>query len=130
MIMSYQLIPPELIASDLIKYVIIPYLDNSDIRIILDFKSVDQIGEALSLGIDIHSYNEYALQSASANGHLEVVRILLKNGADLHAGDDYALQSASRNGQLEVVRLLLKNGARLDSLDWPMRSDIIKRLRF
>jgi ankyrin repeat protein len=41
--------------------------------------------------------------------HLEVVKILLENGANLHVGDNYALQSASRNGHLEVVEILKSN---------------------
>ena len=50
--------------------------------------------------------DDYALRSASGNGHPEVVRLLLEHGADVHAGDDYALRLASRNGHPEVVRLL------------------------
>jgi ankyrin repeat protein len=47
-----------------------------------------------------------ALQLASRNGHLEVVKLLHENGADLHAQDDWALQLASLNGNLKVVELL------------------------
>ena len=51
---------------------------------------------------------------AAANGHLEVVRLLLEAGADKNAADargDNALITAALYGQLEVVRLLLEAGA-------------------
>jgi len=54
-----------------------------------------------------------ALRSASENGHLEVVRLLLDRGAEIHAGEDYSLRWASHNGRLEVVRLLLDRGAEI-----------------
>jgi ankyrin repeat protein len=81
-------------------------------------------------GANIRTLDDWAIRWASENGYSDVAEILLKNGADLHNLNDYAIRWASQNGHYEVVRLLLKNGARLDSLDWPMRSDIIKRLRF
>ncbi|KAF2469630.1 ankyrin, partial [Lindgomyces ingoldianus] len=54
------------------------------------------------------------LCSASNNGHLEVVKLLLKKGADVAGANKVGckpLYPASNNGHLEVVRLLLENGA-------------------
>jgi hypothetical protein len=115
--MTREIVPQELLPSDLVKYVIIPYLDEDDLKVILKFHSVNQVQEAKELGIDLHLYDEYALQWASASGHLEVVELLIKNGADLHVGDDLALRWASRNGHLEIVKFLLENGADLHALD-------------
>ena len=55
-----------------------------------------------------------AFAAASAEGHQEVVQMLLENGADVNmAGGEYgsALASASANGRKEVVQMLLENGA-------------------
>ncbi|PQE15343.1 Ankyrin repeat domain-containing 52 protein [Rutstroemia sp. NJR-2017a WRK4] len=61
-----------------------------------------------------------ALQSASNNGHLEVVKLLLENGADLSAADndgETPLNAASDSGHLEVVKLLLEKGTDLSVSD-------------
>ena len=55
--------------------------------------------------------NNDALCSASYDGHLEIVKLLLKNKADVHAKDDGALRFAAKSGHLEIVKLLLENGA-------------------
>ncbi|KAH0287348.1 hypothetical protein KCU62_g6027, partial [Aureobasidium sp. EXF-3399] len=64
------------------------------------------------------------LQAAAFNGHIEVVRILLKTGADSGADINEecgifgsALQAASYGGHNEVVRLLLESRADVKSLN-------------
>lgn len=53
-----------------------------------------------------------ALHCASANGHLEIVRLLLENGANVNAPDRHtALGLAVKHGYREIVHLLLENGA-------------------
>ena len=65
----------------------------------------------LSSGANVHAKNDEALKWASINGRLEVVLVLLSAGADVHVDDDYPLQLASSNGHVEVVRVLLSAGA-------------------
>jgi len=62
-------------------------------------------------GIDITANNNYAIQLASENGHLEVVKYLGKHGADVTASDNRAVQWASRSGYLEVIKYLVSQGA-------------------
>lgn len=64
-------------------------------------------------GANIHAKNDYALRWASEKGHLEIVQLLLENGANVHANNNLALQLASENGHLEIVKLLLENGANI-----------------
>jgi ankyrin repeat protein len=55
-----------------------------------------------------------ALQAASAGGHEQIVKLLLKKGADVTAqGGHYnnALQAASAGGYEQIVKLLLSKGA-------------------
>jgi ankyrin repeat protein len=53
-----------------------------------------------------------ALQAASENGHLAVVRFFVEDcGADVHAWNEYALRWASFYGRLEVVQYLVEKGA-------------------
>ena len=55
-------------------------------------------------------YPTKSLCYASMNGHLEVVRVLLKDSrVDPSADNNQAIQFASENGHLEVVRELLKD---------------------
>ena len=59
------------------------------------------------------------LDLAAAEGHLEVVRLLLESGADkdyTSRGGITALHSAAANGRLEVVRLLLDSGSDKEKL--------------
>ena len=58
-------------------------------------------------------HGDGALRSASQNGHLNIVKYLLKQGADIHAGEDSALRSASRNGRLDIVKYLVQSGANI-----------------
>jgi hypothetical protein len=107
----------KILPSDLLKYVIIPYLDECDLKIILEFHSVDQIREAEDLCINIHAYEEYALRWASENGYLEVVKVLLEKEANVHANNDDAILVASYMGHIEIVKILLANGANIDAID-------------
>jgi ankyrin repeat protein len=57
------------------------------------------------------------LKNAAANGHLEIVKLLLQHKADPNLREEgvaphgHALYSAVANGRLEIARLLLENGA-------------------
>jgi len=76
-----------------------------------------EVAEKLVTQDDVNAQGgEYgsALQGASSNGHLEIVKVLLASGADVNAqGGEYgsALQGASENGHLEIVKVLLASGA-------------------
>ncbi|MBF0442680.1 MAG: ankyrin repeat domain-containing protein [Oligoflexales bacterium] len=65
---------------------------------------------------DLHAINE-CLCWASANGHIDTVKLLLKKGANVHAKNEYSLRMGSRNGHYEVVKLLLAWGANIRALD-------------
>ena len=62
------------------------------------------------------------LQSASAFGHLQVVRILIEAGADVDQINPFngstALHAASLFGKAEVVKVLLDNGATREVFDY------------
>jgi ankyrin repeat protein len=58
--------------------------------------------------------NNSTLYSAVETGHLEKVRLSLKNSADVNIVNkekETALHLAAKNGHLEIVRLLLEKGA-------------------
>ena len=57
---------------------------------------------------DITAENNYALNWASENGHLEVVKYLVKKGANVTAANNYPLKWASEKGHLKVVKYLVK----------------------
>ena len=57
---------------------------------------------------DVYTRKDDALQLASHNGHLDVVRFLVECGADVHAHHGWALRWASWNGHLDVVRFLVE----------------------
>lgn len=57
---------------------------------------------------------ETALMIASANNHMEIVKLLLAYGANVNGGGwivGYPLIEASREGHLEIAKLLLDKGA-------------------
>ncbi|VUC23020.1 unnamed protein product [Clonostachys rosea] len=56
-----------------------------------------------------------ALEAASAEGHEEVVRLLLDHGAKIDNGNQSSLYMASRNNHEAIVELLLKKGIDADA---------------
>ncbi|RSL87112.1 hypothetical protein CEP51_002393 [Fusarium floridanum] len=73
--------------------------------------------ELMKKGADVNAQGGMygnALQAASSEGHLDIVRLLVEKGADVNAqGGEYvnALQAASWRGHLDIVRLLVEKGA-------------------
>jgi hypothetical protein len=60
--------------------------------------------------VDPFITNNFPIQWASENGHIEVVRLLLSDDhVDPSDNENYAIQWASENGHIEVVRLLLSD---------------------
>ena len=65
-------------------------------------------------------HRDTPLMYAAANGHVEVLRVLLEGGANAdrsNADRRTALHFAAWNGELEVCRLLLDKGAKVDPVD-------------
>lgn len=59
-----------------------------------------------------------ALQAASQNGHLEVIKVLLKNGADVEIEDkdgDRAVHHAAFGDEPAVVEVLAQSGCDLNA---------------
>ena len=54
----------------------------------------------------------YPLITASKNGDLNMVMLLLNNGADVNVRNDYPLKYAIINNHPNIVRLLLESGAK------------------
>ena len=77
-----------------------------------EYGHLDVVRLLIKNGADVSARDNFALRSASYNGNLEVVRLLIDIGADVSALDNYALKWASYYGHLEVVKLLIENGAK------------------
>ena len=68
--------------------------------------------------------SDYAIRHAAANGHTEVVKLLLKDKrVDPTARNNFAIRWAAKKGYQDVVRLLLKDKRVIESLD---KKDLIK----
>ena len=66
------------------------------------------VQECIDAGYDPSAYINWAIRSASCNGHLEVVKALLADKrVDPSARDNWAMRFASYYGHLEVVKVLL-----------------------
>ena len=64
----------------------------------------------LWIGVDPSARFNLAIRLASANGQIDVVRLLLQDErVDPSAEFNYAIRFASANGQIDVVRLLLQD---------------------
>jgi hypothetical protein len=63
-------------------------------------------------------YGATPLHYAAANGHVEIIHLLLQNGADVNARNNYGytpLHYAARNGNVDILHLLVENGADLEA---------------
>ena len=71
----------------------------------------------------VDSKNQFGitpLHSATCQGKIEIVRILIKNGAEINKasyGRQTALHFAALNGSPLIAKLLIDNGATLNPLD-------------
>lgn len=76
------------------------------------------LAQALDWGVDIDTCTtgKTALQVASSEGHVEVVRILLEKGADVNIlnRDGSALHMACEDDRAEIAALLIGRGADVD----------------
>ena len=64
-------------------------------------------------------WNSTMMHAAASGGHIDVVRLLLRNNAsftDVNGVNLTTIQMAAQNGHLEVVQVLHKHGAQLDHL--------------
>ncbi|WDK23171.1 hypothetical protein CGRA01v4_14463 [Colletotrichum graminicola] len=79
------------------------------------------VEEVLKNGADVNAQGgRYgnALQAASAEGHTDIVHILINKGADVNAqGGRYgnALQAASQRGHTDIVHILINKGAEVNA---------------
>ncbi len=72
-----------------------------------------------NVNIKLHN-NSSALLLATAQGHIELVELLLDKGADVNAKDKDGLTSlmvSISNGSIEIVQLLLARGADVNLID-------------
>jgi len=53
---------------------------------------------------------DYTIISASKNGLLDIVKLLIKHNTDIHAKKDSAIRQASKHGHLDIVKLLIEHG--------------------
>ena len=76
--------------------------DNLNEMLIIMSKHGNPLGVKLLLekDTDIHADNDWALMSASMNGHKDIIVLLLKYGADIHAANDDALIRAIDEGHI------------------------------
>ncbi|CAG8632103.1 28328_t:CDS:2, partial [Dentiscutata erythropus] len=53
------------------------------------------------------------------NGHIEIVKTLLKNGANVNIIDDKytALNWAAKNSHIDIVKILIRHGANVNAID-------------
>jgi len=64
--------------------------------------------------IDIYNNHDYVLQYASANGHYDIVKLLIKKGYNFN--NDKALLYAADYGHYNIVRLLIENGVNVHAI--------------
>ena len=57
------------------------------------------------------------LLAACGRGHLSVVQVLLEHGVDLHAGHDAALREACARGHANIVQFLIDYGGNVHAVD-------------
>ncbi len=72
----------------------------------------DGVKMALNNGANIHHWGDEALCQASKLGHVNIIKLLLKNGADVTANNTQdPLKWAVKENQLNAIKILLDAGA-------------------
>jgi ankyrin repeat protein len=78
---------------------------------VCEYGDLFALQELIAKKVNIRTNDDWALQLAALNGHMEIVRLLVENGADVHAGNDMPIRWAAEEGHLEIVKFLLERGA-------------------
>ena len=100
-----------------IPYPIIPLstpgvrLEDWAVQYASDNEHLEVVKYLVSQGADVRVDDDYPIRMPSFDGHLEVVKYLASQGADIRTNDNDTVRSASRNGHLEVVKYLVSQGA-------------------
>ena len=79
-----------------------------------DLDDIDTFEYLFSLGTDIHSNNNCAVQWAAGKGYLNIVKYLILSGADICSDNNYALKLAVASDQKNVVDFLVKLFKKID----------------
>ena len=80
--------------------------------------NLGEVKKQLAWGVNVNRSHFFTrdtpLIEAAANGHVDVVKLLIENGADVNLkGEAWygPLHAAAAKGHIEVVKILLENGA-------------------
>jgi ankyrin repeat protein len=80
--------------------------------------NLKEVRRELAWGVNVNRRHFFTqdtlLIESAANGHVDVVKLLIENGADVNLkGEAWygPLHAAAANGHIEVVKILLENGA-------------------
>lgn len=92
---------------------------NKELVIASEAGDIETVKQMLAKGADASAMgpNSGALHCAAANGHRDIVKLLLENGANPDVADNqsyYPLHLAAAFKHLEIVKDLLAHGAKLD----------------
>ena len=88
-----------------------------------DEESLHQLVSSLLINMSVDTVDREGttlLQWASANGRLDIVRLVISKGANPNLRDTYgntALHNACYNGHLHIVQYLASNGSDLEARD-------------
>ncbi|KAK9837677.1 hypothetical protein WJX74_002781 [Apatococcus lobatus] len=91
------------------------------------FGDLEDVTNALELGINPNATINAALHMASANGHLDIVEKLVDAGGDVNSKNESGntpLHWACLNGQTHVAEFLLRHGASISSLNSQQRTPV------
>jgi ankyrin repeat protein len=71
-----------------------------------------KINELISF-VDVNYDDDHAISRASAEGNLNIVKLLVSYGADIHVYDDEPLRNAASHGYIRVIKYLVSQGANI-----------------
>jgi hypothetical protein len=92
-------------------------IDLTDYQEVIKYGFIDELKELIDKGWNPSTDNNRTIRWVSENGHVEIVKLLLKDSrVDPSNEDNYAIRWASENGHTEIVKLLLKDN-RVDPSD-------------
>lgn len=73
------------------------------------------VEDAIQDGVDVTSWDNYAVRVACESGNLDIVKMLVDKGANIHDKKDVALSLAVNKGHSQVVKYLLDNGVNVNT---------------
>jgi len=87
---------------------------NDDLVTAVEYNMPTVVSALLSVGANVHAWDNYALRWAARRGRTDIAKLLLEHGADISSCDNEALRSAAFYFDVDTIKVLVEHGTNVE----------------